>query len=633
MSPDPATSPLTEIARHEAGGASELRAELAFRGELRRDVLERAPQAADGVSLLRCDLERAGLASRLPDESATLHDALAAGAGAAAAAALAQTRWSGERPDATVVLSEPGRPPRPIPTGHAGMTWPDWAHGFALACVVRDFEALSVLCLPECIQACALPPERIDAFWPFYCSALAAAAVEPAALPLFADDAERLVARARIADPSVIEDRVRPTLALGRALVAGEPAAFTAALHEALLAHRRHYAEPERAHAGAGQLAFEALALAALAAERGLPLEVESPYLPRDLAAGDFPRTLSRVKLRYPERGIATADEAHWFLDLEGFPRSDRSHVLFESGDRLVARYEARGARGVPHATADFVLADADHGPLPPAALDAGELLFLAESFADGTGAEGEPGEGRARLAEAVACVDAALARIPPGAEAVPAATIRSARGEALYRAEPGRFRLARMTAYRGALLRALERMDAQPEPAGAPAGPGGESDARASAYAAMELIRAQVTPILQAIARDRTGEVARMLRPRDEDYARVFTGEAAEIARRGYEAMWSAPLDLARPSAEQTQLLCYLAPAGMLSEENELSRHFPAGFRGIAHRFHPHRVWVRWKYVRPGETSGIAYDGLVWCDDHWAWFPKPYRVLSVPPA
>ena len=26
---------------------------------------------------------------------------------------------------------------------------------------------------------------------------------------------------------------------------------------------------------------------------------------------------------------------------------------------------------------------------------------------------------------------------------------------------------------------------------------------------------------------------------------------------------------------------------------------------------------------------SGLAFDGLVWCDDHWAWFPKPYRFLA----
>ena len=27
---------------------------------------------------------------------------------------------------------------------------------------------------------------------------------------------------------------------------------------------------------------------------------------------------------------------------------------------------------------------------------------------------------------------------------------------------------------------------------------------------------------------------------------------------------------------------------------------------------------------------NGMAYDGLVWIDDHWAWFPKPFRVLRA---
>src|SRR5437667_82451 len=83
-----------------------------------------------------------------------------------------------------------------------------------------------------------------------------------------------------------------------------------------------------------------------------------------------------------------------------------------------------------------------------------------------------------------------------------------------------------------------------------------------------------------------------------------------------------------AYPSSEQTALLCYVAPAGMLAEENELSWYFPGGYRAIAPWLNPHRVWVRWKHVKPGETSGLAYDGLVWIDDHWTWFPKPYRAL-----
>jgi hypothetical protein len=66
-----------------------------------------------------------------------------------------------------------------------------------------------------------------------------------------------------------------------------------------------------------------------------------------------------------------------------------------------------------------------------------------------------------------------------------------------------------------------------------------------------------------------------------------------------------------------------------MLASDNELSRPFPGGYRAIAAKLNPNRIWVRWKFCRPGETAGMAYDGLVWVDDHWAWFPKPYRALA----
>lgn len=43
-----------------------------------------------------------------------------------------------------------------------------------------------------------------------------------------------------------------------------------------------------------------------------------------------------------------------------------------------------------------------------------------------------------------------------------------------------------------------------------------------------------------------------------------------------------------------------------------------------------PARVWATWQYHSTGNSAGISYDGLVWCDDHWAFFPKPYRVLTA---
>jgi hypothetical protein len=37
-----------------------------------------------------------------------------------------------------------------------------------------------------------------------------------------------------------------------------------------------------------------------------------------------------------------------------------------------------------------------------------------------------------------------------------------------------------------------------------------------------------------------------------------------------------------------------------------------------------PQRVWVAWEVIPLGKSAGMAYDGLVWIEDHWAWFPKP---------
>jgi hypothetical protein len=153
--------------------------------------------------------------------------------------------------------------------------------------------------------------------------------------------------------------------------------------------------------------------------------------------------------------------------------------------------------------------------------------------------------------------------------------------------------------------------------------------DARAAALAFIEVIKMQVRPLLEMLGRDHDGTIAAGLRPREGDYALAFVPEIAGAARTAYETLWAA--DPARVASIQpgSRLEVYAAPAGMLSFDNELSSHFPGGYGAIAQWLQPQRTWVRWKYVQSGETAGRSYDGLVWLDDHWAWFPKPYRVLA----
>jgi hypothetical protein len=150
---------------------------------------------------------------------------------------------------------------------------------------------------------------------------------------------------------------------------------------------------------------------------------------------------------------------------------------------------------------------------------------------------------------------------------------------------------------------------------------------ARAQGLAAIDVLEQQLTPLLRGLTEDPGGGLVTALRPRPGDCARAFVAEVAEAAGEAYDAFWATPPRLGR-AVRGARIECHVAPAGMLGYDNSLSRRFPGGYGAIAALLQPHRVWVAWKSIEPGQDAGMAYDGLVWLDDHWAWFPKPYRVL-----
>ncbi len=118
------------------------------------------------------------------------------------------------------------------------------------------------------------------------------------------------------------------------------------------------------------------------------------------------------------------------------------------------------------------------------------------------------------------------------------------------------------------------------------------------------------------------------VFRPDPDDYARVFVPAVAARARAAYEVIWLGP-PKPEPKPGQSDVLVFAAPASLLTDDNELSRRFPGGYRGISSLLDPHQIWLSWKFVEPGSGSGMAYDGLVWLDGRFAWFPKPWRVLG----
>jgi hypothetical protein len=147
-------------------------------------------------------------------------------------------------------------------------------------------------------------------------------------------------------------------------------------------------------------------------------------------------------------------------------------------------------------------------------------------------------------------------------------------------------------------------------------------------ASVAPHVIAQGAVPFVKQLATATADEISAALRPRADDYAAVFLGDLVKLAQEGYASLWESPPErLAKPG--QTTIRTSAALASQLTTDNEVSNLFPGGYRRVASRLVPERVWLRWDYREPGAEMGMAYDGLVRLGDRWVWFPKPWRLLD----
>ncbi|MCB9742423.1 MAG: hypothetical protein H6740_07485 [Alphaproteobacteria bacterium] len=122
--------------------------------------------------------------------------------------------------------------------------------------------------------------------------------------------------------------------------------------------------------------------------------------------------------------------------------------------------------------------------------------------------------------------------------------------------------------------------------------------------------------PMLEQLHRP---EVLAELAPRPGDAARAFVPEVADAMEAHYAAFWEDTPALEPSGAVQL----WGATAGMLRGPNALSARFPGGYRDVAGWLTPERLWVCWR-----TATGVRREGLVFLQDRWAWFPRPWRAL-----
>jgi len=119
-------------------------------------------------------------------------------------------------------------------------------------------------------------------------------------------------------------------------------------------------------------------------------------------------------------------------------------------------------------------------------------------------------------------------------------------------------------------------------------------------------------------------------LLPEKKDYEAYFDKSVVNKAYNNYQKLfkrWGGLL--IKPRAGQTSLLMWKASVSELKSWTGNARQkFPGGYKHVAAKLNPGHMVIRFKFVRPGETLGMAYDGLTYVNNRWVIFPKPWRVL-----
>ena len=141
----------------------------------------------------------------------------------------------------------------------------------------------------------------------------------------------------------------------------------------------------------------------------------------------------------------------------------------------------------------------------------------------------------------------------------------------------------------------------------------------------------AMATEVLGALAKPGADHAAltSALRPKPEDYAAVFVGDSADKMKAAMEPVWASGKLTIKPRPEQTELKVFGVAQKQLAAGDGHATHCPGGYKGVAAQLQPKVVVYCGRFVKPGEKLGLSVDGLVYVNNHWALFPKPFRVLK----
>lgn len=121
---------------------------------------------------------------------------------------------------------------------------------------------------------------------------------------------------------------------------------------------------------------------------------------------------------------------------------------------------------------------------------------------------------------------------------------------------------------------------------------------------------------------------MSKALRPTSADYKTLYNDAFAAKLEAQYSPAWDANALVLKPKDGQTELLLFSATTDDFKAGNEKAGKFPGGYKKVTGELKPGQTLYRFKFVKPGETLGMAFDGLAHVNGRWVIVPKPWRAM-----
>lgn len=124
---------------------------------------------------------------------------------------------------------------------------------------------------------------------------------------------------------------------------------------------------------------------------------------------------------------------------------------------------------------------------------------------------------------------------------------------------------------------------------------------------------------------------LSKPLRPTAADYSAVFEPDAAVKVAAMYDPIWDSGKLIIAPNPGQTEVKVSSGTTDELkSWTGAAATEFPGGWKQIGPKMKPGFKIYRFKFLEPGKTAGVTYDGLIYVNGNWRIFPKAWRAMEA---